>query len=105
MVLGATAFGGDAGIWWTVLVVTGGGMIVFAVGKYGLDWFRYLCGVAAVAKFALLFIGLLFPAVMLPCLWGCLLIGGVISHAPGSLRHAPLFGAPGPCVQPQQKPI
>ncbi len=97
MVLGATAFGGEAGLWWTWLVLSGGGIIASDLEKYGLNWFRYLCGWAAIAKFSLLVVGLLVPGLMLPCLWACVIIGAVISHAPGSIRHAAPFGTIGPC--------
>jgi len=101
MVLGAVAFGGNAGSWWSLLVLSGGGIIASDLYKHGIDWFGYACGVAALAKFALLFVGLLLPSLMLPCLWGCLIIGAVISHAPGSVRHAGVLGRPGPCSTPR----
>ncbi len=67
------------------------------LGRHGLDWVRYAQGQATLVKVALLLFGFASPAAVLPALWGALVVGSLISHAPGWVRHYALWGADGPC--------
>lgn len=87
MVLGAVAFNGEAGAWTAILVLTG----VFIMGddtyKYGLDYFRTLQSWAIFLKLAALALTVIWPTSLLGAMWFCLVLGGLISHAPGKVRH------------------
>jgi len=96
--LGAAMYGADAGMWPAALAMSGCGLAVDDFHREGLDWLRYLQGQAALLKLALVTLGAAMPSLLLPCLWGALIVGALISHAPGRVRHAALWGPPGPCA-------
>lgn len=106
MVMGAVVFGGEARGWLVGLVVTGALLVAEELYRYGLDWLRYLSAWAVVLKIGLLAAGLMFPERLPALLWAALIVGGVISHAPGRVRQFPLWGAPGPCAtdRPAEQP-
>lgn len=100
--LGAVTLGVEAGPWPWLAAVTGSLLVADDLYKYGLDWFRWVASWSIIAKLALLQAGLVFPEFLLAAVWSAVAIGGVISHAPGSIRQAPLWGEPGPCAAARQ---
>ena len=82
-----------------VCVLSGAVIVGDDVYKNGPDYFRFLQSWSVFAKLALLFAALTWKSVMGPALWIALVIGSVISHAPGRLRHLPLWGPKGPCSE------
>jgi len=99
MVLGAAHFGGEYGDWLVLLVFSGGGIVVDDFIRHGWDWLRFVHGWAVLIKFGLLGLGLAVPGLLIPCLWAALILGSLISHAPGKIRQAALWGPPGPCAE------
>ncbi len=95
--LGAAGFDQDTEPWLTLTLVTGVALAALDVRKYGEDYFRYLQSWAVLAKLILLSAAVCFPVLLLPALWSALVIGSVISHAPGAVRQFALWGEPGPC--------
>lgn len=102
MVLGAEVYGGESGSWGVALAITGLVIIADDLYKYGIDWLRYVHGWAVLIKVALVIVGATFPQWMELCLWVALVVGGLISHAPGAIRQYPLWGTPGPCATRQR---
>ena len=102
VLLGAAQLGraGEVGAWvWPALIGSGGAIILDDIYR----WRGYLWRMAQLwvllAKFALLYVAMSVPSLLLPCLWGALLLGSVVSHAPGSVRHydlAQLFASKPP---------
>jgi hypothetical protein len=88
--------------WAGLLLASGGGIALLDLERHGADLFRYLQGQAVLAKLALLALGILVPWMLMPALWACLVIGAVISHAPGSIRQHTLWGPKGPCAMPDK---
>ncbi|MCO4746969.1 MAG: hypothetical protein KC912_19380 [Proteobacteria bacterium] len=82
----------------SLVMLSGGALVGDDLYRYGVDLIRYLQFWAVVVKLVLLLVALSLPA------WGgqavlfALVIGSVISHAPGRIRQAALIGAPGPCA-------
>ena len=102
MVLGAAYFGGpgaDYGDWLPLLVFSGGGIVVDDIVRHGWDWLRFVHGWVVLVKFALLLLGLTVSGLLIPALWTALILGSLISHAPGKIRQAALWGPPGPCAE------
>ena len=78
-------------------VATGLALCASEVVRHGDDWFRFAQAWAVIAKVVVFALA----AAMDQPLWGALaalLVGSVISHAPGAIRHAPLVGESGPCA-------
>ncbi len=99
MVLGGAAFGRqDLDLWLAGLLLSGGLMVVEELYRYGLDWFRWAQAWVVLIKLGLFAVVLTLEAWQVPALWCALVLGAVISHAPGKVRQAPLWGAPGPCA-------
>ncbi|MCB9763520.1 MAG: hypothetical protein H6739_27380 [Alphaproteobacteria bacterium] len=96
--LGAALHGAEAGLWPAALVLTGAGIVADDLYRYGGDWLRFLQGQVVLLKLGLATLGAAVPSLLLPCLWAALILGGVISHAPGRVRQAALWGPPGPCA-------
>jgi hypothetical protein len=99
MVIGAAAYGGSWGIWPELLALSGAGIVADELLKYGLDWLRYLQAWVVLAKVGLCAFGALHPEWLLHALFLALVLGSVISHAPGRVRQFALRGTPGPCGQ------
>ncbi|MCB9765224.1 MAG: hypothetical protein H6739_35950 [Alphaproteobacteria bacterium] len=97
--LGAAQFGAEAGWWPAGLVLTGAGIVGDDLYRYGADWLRFVQGQVVLLKLGLVTLGAAVPSLLLPCLWTALILGGVISHAPGRIRQAALWGPPGPCAE------
>jgi hypothetical protein len=51
------------------------------------------------AKLALLWVGLMVPALLPWALWTAVILGGIISHAPGVVRQYGVWGEAGPCAR------
>jgi hypothetical protein len=52
---------------------------------------REVAGAGVLLKLALVAVMALAPALALPLFWGILVLSGVLSHAPGAVRHWRLF--------------
>jgi hypothetical protein len=99
MVIGSAAFQGpELDLWLAGLLLSGGLLVVEELYRYGLDWFRWVQAWVILTKLALFAVVALLDTWQLPALWIALVLGAVISHAPGKLRQAPLWGEPGPCA-------
>ena len=98
MVLGAVAFRQAPGGWAPLLFVSGLGLVADDLYRYRLAWFRFAQAWIVLAKIGVLGWGIAVPEHRLVALWGVLIIGSVISHAPGNWRQYALWGPPGPCA-------
>jgi len=79
------------------VVVSGVLMCASELSRHGLDWLRYTQAWTVIVKVACF--GIL--AALGHPLAGAglaLLLGSVISHAPGAIRHASIVGEAGPCA-------
>jgi hypothetical protein len=94
----------DPGLWGAATLATGGWLAIDDLDRHGLDWPRYAQGAAILAKLALLAVGLAAPGVWLVAVWGAFAVGGFISHAPGWIRQAPLWGEAGACATRCERP-
>ena len=74
------------------------GLVADDLYRYRLAWFRFAQAWIVLAKIAVLGWGIAVPEHRLVALWGVLIIGSVISHAPGNWRQYALWGPPGPCA-------
>ncbi|MFN7144758.1 MAG: hypothetical protein ACK4YP_13360 [Myxococcota bacterium] len=93
--------GAPAGVWADLVLVSGGALVADELWRFGLDWLRWTQAWAIVAKLVA-FAACYGVGEPMAGLWAAFLLGSLISHAPGELRHAPLFGAPGPCAAPRR---
>jgi hypothetical protein len=100
MTMGAVFFGGDPGSWPMLLMATGLGILSDDLYKYGLDWMRWLNFWVLAFKLTLLGVALYRPDFLKVAMWSALILGSLISHAPGKIRHAALWGKSGPCALP-----
>lgn len=98
VVVGGVTLGVDSGSWPIIAGLTGVALVADDVFRYGEDWIRYVQSWAILAKLALLWFGIVEPALLGPAIWGALIVGGVISHAPGKIRQAAIWGPSGPCA-------
>ncbi len=87
------ASGATAGV-----LLTGAGMVASELWRHGLDWLRWGQAWLLFAKLATFAIAASAGA-PLAGLVGAVVLGSVASHAPGAVRHAPMFGEPGPCAR------
>lgn len=83
--------------WAALLLGSGALLIADDLWRFGLDWLRWVQAWVILGKLGVFGVCALagHPVVGL---WAALVLGSLISHAPGALRHAPLLGAPGPCA-------
>lgn len=88
--------GAPWGPWVAPLGISGLLLIGDDLWRFGVDWLRFLQAWVVLGKLGIF---LIFAAHDAPVagLWIAFLLGSIISHAPGELRHLPLFGDPGPC--------
>lgn len=99
MVLGAATFAHERlDLWLAGLLLSGGLLVVEELYRYGRDWFRWLQAWVVLTKLGLFAIVLLMDTWQVPALWTALVLGAIISHAPGKVRQHPLWGEPGPCA-------
>ncbi len=87
-VVGAAALGG-----------TGIYLVIDQMIRDGSAHFRYVAFWAVILKILALTLGILNPDWLVAALWFCLVVGGLISHAPGRVRHHALWGEKGPCAK------
>jgi hypothetical protein len=76
-----------------LLVGTGGAILVDDAYRYGTKWLRMAQCWGALLKVALFCVGLVRAEWLLPCAWTALVLGSLVSHAPGDVRHYKLWGA------------
>lgn len=81
-----------------ILVLSGGALVADDFYRYGVDLFRYAQFWAVVGKVALLLVALSVPGWAGQAMLMALVVGSVISHAPGKVRQAAVIGKPGPCA-------
>lgn len=99
LVLGTAHHGDDPGAALLILLLTGAALVATDLAKYGWsDWIRYVQAWSVLLKLGAVVLGLACPAALLPGLWTALVVGSVVSHAPGSVRQRALWGADGPCA-------
>jgi len=80
-----------------LVVLTGLLMCASELSRHGLDWLRYTQAWTVIIKVTAFAVA---TALGYP-LWGAglaLVLGSVISHAPGAIRHAAVLGEAGPCA-------
>lgn len=99
-VFGAAWRGAPVGAWADLVLVSGAALVADELWRFGLDWLRWTQAWVILAKIAA-FGGFYAFGEPVVGLWAAFLLGSFVSHAPGELRHAPLFGAPGPCARPK----
>ncbi len=97
--MGAILGGGFSVVGGVVLGLTGVYLVVDQLIRDGSAHIRFAVFWAVVLKISALTVGFLHAAWLVPCLWFCLIVGGLISHAPGSVRHFSLWGEGGPCAR------
>ena len=98
MFMGSHLFSSSPGVALNVLIVTGLYLMFDQYIRDGADYFRYATFWSTLFKVFLLGLGFFMPKYMAGALWGCLIVGSMISHAPGKIRHYAVWGRPGPCA-------
>ena len=99
IVLGAVHFDveGEAALqateWLGLLIASGAGILADDLYRYGPRWFGFAQFWASAAKVVLMAVALFLPDVRAACMWAALVVGSLISHAPGAIRHFEVFGA------------
>jgi hypothetical protein len=78
-------------------LLSGGAMVAEALVRYGTDWLRFVGSWVVLFKLALLVLALWSGMALWPLLLA-LLLGSVISHAPGRIRQHALWGEDGACA-------
>ncbi len=78
-------------------MLSGGAMVVEALVRHGSDWLRFVGSWVVLAKLGLLIFALWSGMPLWPLLLA-LVLGSVISHAPGRLRQHALWGENGSCA-------
>lgn len=96
--LGGVTLGADPGAWAPAAGLTGAALVADDLYRYGEHWFRYTQSWVILLKLALLWGAAARPEHLGPALWAALVLGGLISHAPGFVRQHALWGPPGPCA-------
>lgn len=81
-------------------LVTGAGLVASDLWRHGLDWFRYVQSWLLVGKLAALAVAAVAGAPLVG-LGVAVVLASVAAHAPGRVRHAALWGEPGPCSRCQ----
>ena len=100
-VIGGALYGAWPRVWFVLLFGSGVVLAIDDVAKLGVDYFRYVQGWASVVKLACLVVGLAVPDTLVPLCWIALVIGSIVSHAPGRFRQYALWGKRGPCAEPR----
>lgn len=100
IVLGAVTFGEPPGPWLAGAVVTGSALVADELYRYGLHWFRFVASQVILTKLALLGLAAGVADTWPWAVWVALILGGLISHAPGAVRQRALWGLDGPCARP-----
>lgn len=80
--------------WWALPALAGSGMVIVLDDFVRRGW--HLLRIAQfwilVAKLSLLALGIWNRDLLLPALWASLIIGSIVSHVPGYVRHYELWG-------------
>lgn len=97
--LGAATLGVDPGSWAGLALLSGLVLLADDLFRYGDHWLRFVQAWAILLKLALLGLGMARPEWMAASLWAAVVVGGVISHAPGEVRQRALWGEDGPCAK------
>ena len=82
-----------------MLILSGCSLLADDALRYGPSLLRYLHFWAVVAKIGLLSIALVKPEWTLSLLVAAVVVGSIISHAPGKVRQWAWVGDPGPCAK------
>ena len=85
--IGSYVFDGDSGWSPFVAAATGFAIVAIDVYKYGLDYFRYMLSWAIALKLCIIVVAHFWVPLRPLALWTSLVIGSLISHAPGKIRH------------------
>ena len=88
----------------SLLLLSGGYLVADSLWRHGTDVFRFLHFWVVAAKLVLLLALLAAPSWAGAIAIAALVLGSVISHAPGRVRQWPLLGEPGPCALPAEGP-
>jgi len=81
----------DARQWAAIALLSGGSIVADDFFKWGWLYLRMFQSWVVLLKLGLLLVGLACPQALAPCLWTALVLGSVVSHAPGRLRHLRLL--------------
>lgn len=85
--IGSYVYDGDSGLWPIVAAITGFVIVASDVFKYGLDYFRYMLSWAIALKLIIITVAHFWIPLRPFALGVSLVIGSLISHAPGKIRH------------------
>lgn len=102
-VFATSGWGAPPAGWAELLVASGLVLVGDDLLRFGADWLRWAQSWAIIGKL-LVFMACYALGEPMIGLWAALVIGSLISHAPGMLRHYPLVGAPGPCAHVNPPP-
>lgn len=95
LVLGAAYYQQlDSLDWWALPTLIGSGMIIMIDDFLRRGWHLFRLAQFWVLAFKLVILGLgvWHRSLLLPALWTSLVVGSVVSHIPGYLRHYELWG-------------
>lgn len=96
---GALLAQGAAAAWLPVVLASGALLVAEELYRYGLGWLRFVQAWAVGLKLMSVVLASLWPQHALWAALAALVVGSVISHAPGELRQRALWGEPGPCAR------
>ncbi len=85
--------------WLAVLVLSGGIIMADDLYRRGEAYFRWVQFWGIALKLAAVGVGVAYPPLLLPSLAVAVILGSVVSHVPGSVRHRALWGENGPSEQ------
>lgn len=91
--MGAVVYDGDSGWWPWVAAMTGFVIVANDVFKYGRDYFKYLLSWVILLKLCTLLVAHYWIPLRPFALWASIIIGSLISHAPGKIRHYLVWGS------------
>lgn len=99
-VFASVAHPAATGLATSATLVTGAGLVASDLWRHGVDWFRYLQSWLLLGKLAALSVAAAAGAPLFG-LGAAVVLASVAAHAPGRVRHAALWGEPGPCARCQ----
>ncbi len=100
--LGAAVYAQPAEAAVSATLLSGGAMVAEALVRHGSDWLRFLGAWVVLAKLGLLIFALGTGMSPWPLL-AALVLGSLISHAPGRLRQRALWGEDGACARSERE--
>jgi len=89
-VFAAILTGNNYDLYWVITIFSGIGLLLLE-SLSNLVWFVQVRGLVMYIKFALLFALFVFPEHALTCLIVMVILAGIISHAPGSVRYYSIY--------------